>query len=50
MNFGPCPGTECVWDVNGDGVVDESDVVAVTSSSGGEPYSGYSAVPVVSVA
>ncbi len=34
MNFGPCPGTPCVWDVNGDGVVDESDVVAVTSNLG----------------
>ena len=34
LNFGPCPGTECVWDVNGDGIVDESDVEAVTSNLG----------------
>ncbi len=34
MNFGPCPGTLCVWDVNGDGVVDQSDVQAVTSNMG----------------
>ncbi len=34
MNFGPCPGTPCGWDVNGDGVVDQSDVQAVTGNLG----------------
>ncbi len=33
-NFGPCPGSECVWDVNGDGVVDNDDLQLVIGNQG----------------
>ncbi len=31
-NFGPCPGSGCPWDVNGDGVVDQTDLQQVLDS------------------
>lgn len=33
-NFGPCPGSSCIWDVNGDGVVDQADVQQVLQNMG----------------
>ncbi len=34
MSFGPCPGSACPWDVNGDGVVDQSDLDQVVQNMG----------------
>ena len=33
-NFGPCPGSPCIWDVNGDGAVDHSDQIQVLANLG----------------
>ncbi len=33
-NFGPCPGSECIWDVNGDGFVDNDDLQQVLANQG----------------
>jgi hypothetical protein len=33
-NFGPCPGVPCVWDVNGDRVVDNADLQQVLDNFG----------------
>jgi hypothetical protein len=33
-HWGPCPGVPCVWDVNGDGVVDQADLQQVLDNMG----------------
>ena len=30
-SFGPCPGVFCLWDVNGDGMVNSQDAAAVAT-------------------
>ncbi len=33
-NFGPCPGSDCPWDIDGDGVVGPLDLQAVNQNLG----------------
>ncbi len=33
-NLGPCPGSGCPWDVNGDGTVDQTDLRLVVGNFG----------------